>query len=349
MSVFIVGEIGINHNGKLENALSLINVAYWAGFDAVKFQKRNPELYPERPYESKIIGTCTYREHKRALELSDTDYRLIDDYCAGEGVPVDCGPEVRCELCNTEILEGVIPGIYDGWRFLGKRGVFCGDCMKHVTGNAVDWFASCFDKESVDFIAQFNPSYWKIASPCMLDLDLVRYIARQDGHIIMSTGMSTEEEVLRAVSVVLSRHIAHNYDGYKFEDIPTEAIRPALWQITLLHCCSEYPTPIDHVNLNYIEKLRGIIDGLGISVGYSSHDGGVPLSVAAVALGAEVIEVHITLDRAMPGSDHAASLEREEMERLVRHIRAVEIALGSNEKQFYEGERKIRVKVQKTK
>ena len=274
MRVQVIGEIGICHNGNVENVLKLIDQAKWAGFDAVKFQKRNPELYPERPYNSPLFGEMSYREHKRRLELSESDYRRIDAYCKEAGI---------------------------------------------------EWFASCFDKESVDFIAQFKPKYWKIASPGMLDDDLVEYIGKQPGTIIMSTGMSLEDEVDIAIYLLHDRRA----------------------DLVLLHCCSEYPTPNHHLNLRGITRYVDQVRLTPIRVGYSSHDGGVPCSVAAVALCAEVIEVHITLDRAMKGSDHAASLEREEMERLVRHIRAVEVAMGSYDKQFYEGERKIREKVSK--
>ncbi len=280
MAVMIVAEIGIAHNGNVETALQLIDMARACGFDAVKFQKRNPERYPEKPYMSPHIGQCTYREHKRAQELSEDDYNDINHYCL--------------DLPDQQ---------------------------------GIEWFASCFDEESVDFIAKYNPAYWKIASPVMAeDLDLVRYIGRQPGHIIMSTGMSTQDEVDAAV------HILHS----DFDKKDSE--------ITLLHCCSEYPTPNEHANLCYLRLLKL---HYGCRVGYSSHDAGVPLCVAAVALGAEVIEVHITLDRTMPGSDHAASLEKTSMERLVRHIRAVEQALGSTEKQFYDGEKAIREKVRK--
>lgn len=272
MAVFIVADAGINHQGNIDIAIELIDLARWAGFDAVKFQKRNPERYPETPYLSPILGETTYREHKRALELSEADYQHIINFC------------------------------YDA---------------------KFQWFASCFDKESVDFIARAHPKYWKIPSPCILDLDLVRYFAQQNGFIIMSTGMSTIEEMNAAIAALVH---------YKTYD-----------EIALLHCCSEYPTPPEHINLRVIEWLKRTYP---CKIGYSSHDAGVPASVAAVGMGAEIIEVHITLDRTMPGSDHSASLEREEMERLVRHIRAVDTALGTDVKQFYEGERKIRKKVQ---
>ena len=268
----IVGDIGGNHNANLGNAMALISNAYKAGFDAVKFQKRNPENYPETPYESQLFGTTTYREHKRQLEFDYEQYKIIDGWC--------------------------------------KKG-------------PIDWFASCFDIESVDFIKQFAPEYWKIASPSIQNLELVQYIGMQKGKVFMSTGMSTIYEVDKAVDALLSWKDRQD--------------------ITILHCCSEYPTSADHINL---ENIPMYADRYRLSVGYSSHDAGVPASVGAVLLGASVIEVHITLDRAMPGSDHAASLEYRGMETLVNHIRFIEKAKGDKEKHFYEGEKKIRKKVQ---
>ena len=271
MEVTIIGEIGINHNGNLDTALKLIDQAKWAGFDAVKFQKRNPDYYSDDLYDSPLFGRVPYREHKRRLELSYNDYIAIDAHC---------------------ILEGI------------------------------DWFASCFDKESVDFIAQFKPDYWKIASPSFLDHELVEYIACQEGFVIASTGMCTWQEMNDSVEV-LSR--VRRYDEF-----------------ALLHCCSQYPTPPEHVNLNFLQTMATFYP---CKVGYSSHDAGVPTPAASVLYGAEIVEVHITLSRAMPGSDHGVSLEREEMERLVRHIRNNELIQGSFEKQFYDEEKRIRAKV----
>lgn len=280
--VFIVGEIGINHNGDVNKAIELIRLAKNIGFDAVKFQKRNPELYPDRPYNSPLFGEVTYKEHKRLLELSQSDYEQIDQVCLQEGI---------------------------------------------------EWFASCFDIESVDFIKQFNPKYWKIASPCITNIGLIRYIAKQTGKVIISTGMSTIGEVSNAVyEFRLAKDPEFDISDHSFSRY-----------LALLHCCSEYPCPVDHVNLNMILTLKAMFPYLDI--GYSSHDATVAIPVSAVAMGASIIEVHITADRSQRGSDHAASLEHRGMETLVRHIRAVEKALGSCEKQFYPEEQKIRDKV----
>lgn len=281
---FIIGEIGINHNGKVENAIELMELAKRAGFDAVKFQKRNPELYPDRPYDSPIFGETTYREHKRGLELSYKDYVAIDDAS----------------------------------RFFG-----------------IEWFASCFDKESVDFISQFKPKYWKIPSPVITDLELIDYFARQDGTMIISTGMCDFNEMDIAICTLRLRML--QYRKVLAEDIAKSVI--------VLHCCSEYPCPIAHVNLKMIKTLKNLHHG----VGYSSHDATVTIPVAAVCMGAEIIEVHITKNRSLKGSDHAVSLEWVGMETLVRRIRDIEIASGDGIKQFYPEEQRIREKVRQAK
>ncbi len=271
----IVGDIGGNHNADINNAFKLIDNAKKAGFDFVKFQKRNPELYPERPYDSPVFGQTTYREHKRRLELSADDYRRINLYC------------------NDAKMR---------------------------------WFASPFDLDSVAFLEQFDMPHWKIASPCALNLELVEAVAKQSGRVIISTGMQYPMETEVAISTL--RRLKSDS------------------QITILHCCSEYPTPLEHVNLRMIEKYRRKY--IPIRIGYSSHDAGVVVPVAAATMGAEMIEVHITLDRAMPGSDHAASLEYMGMSALVSHIRAVETAKGDGIKEVYPGEVKIREKVLQT-
>lgn len=265
MSTLIVAEIGINHNGKVELALELIRYAKMYGFDAVKFQKRNPELYPETPKRSAILGDCTYREHKRALELSYADYVRIDEYCRGLNI---------------------------------------------------DWFASCFDTDSVDFMKDFNVPYWKIASCSITDLELVEYIGEQEGYVIMSTGMSIIQEV----------------------DLAYKTLRKAReGGVAILHCCGEYPTPIDHANLLLLSYYQRRYPEA--KIGYSDHTATVAIPAASVLLGAEIVEVHVTLDRAMPGSDQSASVGLKGMETLVRHIRAFEKAAGHPTKHFYPEEK----------
>lgn len=283
--VMIIGDVGINHNGKVANAIELIRLAKKAGFDAVKFQKRTPELYPEKPYNSPLFGEVSYREHKKRLELSFDDYWEIHNCCKEEDI---------------------------------------------------EWLASCFDMASVEFISKFNRKLWKIASPSITDLELVKAIAMQDGYTIMSTGMSNLHEVIEAVSAFKQA-----------KELSLKFLNPSdidfVNDLGILHCCSEYPTPLAHINLSYIIKLQHIFKYHRI--GYSSHDATVVMPVCAVALGATIIEVHITANRSQLGSDHSASLEYVGMETLVRHIRSVEQAIGDGRKHLWEGEQKIRDKV----
>lgn len=269
-----VAEIGINHQGDLDKAWSLIARAKDAGFDFVKFQKRNPDRYPERPYESPVFGDTTYREHKRQLEFSLSEYEQIEWFCKDEDIP---------------------------------------------------WTASPFDFESVDFLEYFDVPFYKIASPVTLNLPLVEYIAQQGKPVLMSTGMASMDEIHMAVTI-LATHLDRS-------------------EITLLHCNSEYPTPLDHVNLAFIPVLKDAFKEQIGSVGYSSHDGGVAIPVQAVGYGAEWIEVHVTEDRRQKGSDHACSLEMSGMRTLVTHVRDCAIARGSGAKIVYPGELEIKEKV----
>lgn len=173
------------------------------------------------------------------------------------------------------------------------------------------WFASCWDEGSVDFIEQFDPPAYKIASASLTDDNLLRYHRRTGRPIIMSTGMSTLEQIDHAVEVV----------GKK--------------ALVLMHCTSTYPSKPEELNLRGIQSLR---ERYGVPVGYSGHEIGLSTSLAAVALGACAVERHITLDRAMWGSDQAASVEPHGISRLVRDIRVVERALGDGAKRLYESE-----------
>lgn len=271
-----IADIGINHSGQIEKALTLITLAHQAGFTYVKFQKRNPDRYPERPYNSPVFGETTYREHKRGLEFKRADYDRIDAHCRALGI---------------------------------------------------EWTASPFDFESVDFLESYNPPFIKIASPVTLNLALVEYIAGKKREVVMSTGMCKLKDIRAAVDILR-------------EHLPS-------YKIHLLHCNSEYPTPVDHVNLMMIDWLRGRLGGIK-SVGYSSHDGGVAIPVQSVAYGAKWVEVHITEDRMQPGSDHKASLEFLGMLALNSHIKAVEKAAGSCQDVIYPGEEKIRDKVKQS-
>jgi N-acetylneuraminate synthase len=266
--VFMVAEIGINHNGNIDFAKQLIDVAVSAGCDAVKFQKRTIEdVYTKEeldaPRESPW-GT-TNREQKNGLEFDDTEYSEIDLYC--------------------------------------KR--------KHIM-----WFASCWDKKSVDFIDTYNPPCYKIASPLITNHDLLAYTCKKKKPIILSTGMSTMQQIHDAVDVV-----------NKFTD-----------QLILLHCTSTYPSALAELNLNVIQTLKKMYK---YPIGYSGHEVGISSSIVAGVLGAVLIERHITLDRSMYGSDQASSLEPRGVELLVSNIRELPIILGDGTKKVYDSEKPI--------
>ena len=256
---YVVAEIGINHNGDLELAKRLIDVAVSAGCEAVKFQKRTVEVVYSaeelaRPRESPF-GT-TNGELKRALEFGTQQYREIDAHCK-------------------------------------KKGIV--------------WFASPWDEASVDFLEQFDVPCHKVASASLTDDQLLRRMRATKKPIILSTGMSTMAQVDHAVEV-LGRE-----------------------NLIILHATSTYPASYDELNLRVIPVLA---KRFGVPVGYSGHETGIASSVASVVLGARMVERHLTLDRAMWGSDQAASLEPNGIQRLLRDIRLIETSLGDGEKRL---------------
>lgn len=263
--VYVIGEIGINHNGDLRNALALIDQAKAAGMDAVKFQKRTPEVCTPRDQwdieRDTPWGRMTYIEYRRRVEFDVEQYRQIDEYCREVGI---------------------------------------------------DWFASPWDTESVDFLGAFNPPAFKVASASLTDDALLRAMRATGRTVILSTGMSTPEQIRHAVEVLGSRNIV------------------------LLHATSTYPAPAEQLNLRVINTLQA--EYPNVPIGYSGHEVGLQTTLCAVALGACMVERHITLDRAMWGSDQSASVEPEGMRRLVRDIRVIEEALGDGVKQIYPGE-----------
>lgn len=276
--VFIIAEIGLNHNGSAELARRLIDVAVNAGCDAVKFQKRSPRAMLTREfYESPYTNGGhsfgpTYGAHREALELSEDVYRQLKEYC-------------------------------------DRRGIL--------------FFASAWDEGSADFLARLDVPLFKIGSPDLTNLPLCEHIAKMGKPIILSTGMSEMREVERAVETIL-----------RFND-----------QLILMHCVSIYPTPVEHVNLGC---MRDLAERFGLPVGYSGHEHGIAIPVAAVAMGACAIEKHITLCRVLRGGDHKFSLEPDEVHALVRSIRAVEQALPSREKTVHPLELPARQKLAKS-
>jgi N-acetylneuraminate synthase len=183
------------------------------------------------------------------------------------------------------------------------------------------WFASCWDKVSVDFIYQFKPPLYKIASPCLINDELLRYTTSKKIPIILSTGMSTEKQISHAINVIGRRNI-----------------------INIMHCTSCYPTKPEELNLSYILKLK---ENFGLEVGYSNHNPEIIFCLAAVALGAKVLEFHITLDRAMWGVDQTSSLEPQEAGLLIKYIREIEKSLGEGIKKIYNRELTISKKLKK--
>jgi len=263
--VFITGEIGINHNGELANAFALIDQAAAAGCDAVKFQKRTPEICTPRDQwdveRDTPWGRMTYIDYRHRVEFGEDDYRAID---------------------------------------------------AHAKERGIAWFASPWDVESVDFLEQFDVPAHKVASASLTDDDLLRRLRATGRTVILSTGMSTPKQIRHAVEVLGSENIV------------------------LLHATSTYPAKPTELNLRMIHTLQSEFPN--VPIGYSGHETGLQTTVAAVALGAVFVERHITLDRALWGSDQAASVEPPGLQRLVRDIRIISESLGDGVKQVYEGE-----------
>lgn len=262
----IITEIGINHNGDINIAKKLIDVAAFAGCDAVKFQKRTIDVvytkellnsYRESPWGE------TQRAQKEGLEFGKKEYDEIDRYCTEKGI---------------------------------------------------EWYASSWDIDSQLFLRKYNLRHNKIASAMLTNVKLLETVAEEKKYTFISTGMSTMAEIEKAVDI------------FRKHNCPFE----------LMHCNSSYPMKNEEANLRCIITLR---EKFGCNVGYSGHETGLQISIAAVTLGATSLERHITLDRAMYGSDQAASLEPQGLLRLVRDVRVIEQALGDGVKCVYEGEK----------
>ena len=262
---YVIAEIGLNHNGDVEIAKRLIDVAADAGAQAVKFQKRTPEI--STPEHMRDVprdtpwGTMTYLEYRYRVEFDREQYIEVGD---------------------------------------------------HATMRGLHWFASPWDVPAAEFLEDLGVVAHKVASASVTDHELLRYLASTGKPIILSTGMSTAEEIDAAVDVLGTDHLV------------------------ILHATSTYPLPPEEANLRMITTLGERY--AGVPIGYSGHERGLQISLAAVTLGALVVERHITLDRAMWGSDHAASLEPTGLEHLVRDIRIIEEAMGDGIKRVMPGE-----------
>jgi len=270
--IFIVAELGINHNGDINIAKEIIKKSTDAGVDAVKFQKRSIErVYTKEELDKSRESPfgSTNREQKEGLEFNQEEYDEIDRYCKEIGI---------------------------------------------------EWYASCWDLESVEFIKKYNCKYNKIPSARLNHFELLKEIAKQQKYTFISTGMSLLPEIKLAVDI------------FKYYKCPFE----------LLHCNSSYPCPDEDLNMLMIPELRSIFH---CKVGYSGHSPGITDAVIAAVLGATSIEKHVTLDRTIYGTDQPASLEIHGLIKVVEYIRYIEKALGDGVKKITELENKVRQKL----
>ncbi len=272
--VFVIAEIGINHNGSLDNALKLIDGAKSAGCDAVKFQKRTPELCV--PKDQWLIeretpwGRMTYIDYRHRVEFSNDEYKIIDAYCKEKNIM---------------------------------------------------WLASCWDELSVDFMEQFNPPFYKAGSASLTDINLLKKKKSTGRPLMISTGMSTIDEIKKAVDIIGTDNLM------------------------IAHSTSTYPCKLEELNIKVITTLKEMYPE--VPIGYSGHETGLAPTWAAVSLGATFVERHITLDRAMWGTDQAASVEVVGFQRLVENIRDIEVSLGDGVKKLYESELAPRKKLRR--
>lgn len=261
---YVVAEIGINHNGDIEIAKRLMDASKHAGVDAVKFQKRTPELCvpPEQRGQMRETpwGYITYLDYRYKVEFDADQYAEIDRYAKEIGI---------------------------------------------------HWFASVWDEPSVDFMEQYDPIAYKVPSASLTDHDLLRRLRASGRPVILSTGMSREDQIRKAVPLL------------------------DMEKLVICHTTSAYPCDPEELNLRMIHTLQ---QEYPCPIGYSGHEVGLIPSVVAVGLGACMVERHITLDRAMWGSDQAASVEPSGFERLVKYIRVTEASLGDGVKKVYDSE-----------
>ena len=274
---YIIAEIGINHNADMEIAKRLIDIAKSSGCDAVKFQKRNPDVCV--PEHQKTVmrdtpwGRMSYLDDKYKVEFNKSDYDEIDLYCKSKDI---------------------------------------------------DWSASPWDIDSLNFLNEYDIPFIKIPSALLTDLELIKESAKKSKELIISTGMSTLDEVDEAVKTIKNANSNCKY--------------------SILHCNSSYPAPIEDLNLKCIETLQKRYQ---CKVGYSGHEFGLTTTIASICMGATIIERHITLDRTMWGTDQMCSVEPQGLIKLVRGIKELNIALGDGEKKVTANEVEIRKKLRK--
>lgn len=284
--VFVIAEAGVNHDGSLEKALQLVEVAAEAGADAVKFQTfRTEEVVTtdaeKADYQKRQTGGGSQFEMIQALELDDADHRRIAAHCA------DCG---------------------------------------------IEFMSTPFSAWGLGLLVDLGIKRLKVASGEVPNLPLLRSFAAQRLPVILSTGMSTLPEVERAIDWIRSEWARIDYT-------------PSPYDLIVLHCTSDYPAEPESANLRAMDTMA---EAFGLPVGYSDHTLGDAISLAAVARGACVIEKHFTLDRTLPGPDHAASLDPAELKRMVASIRSIEVALGHGRKEPHESEWRTRELVRRS-
>lgn len=264
MSVFVIAEAGVNHNGSLKRAKEMVIKAREAGADAIKFQTFKSE---------KLVSTFA---EKAAYQIENT------------------GSADESQLEMVKKLELSFDDFRELQAFSKEKGI--------------QFLSTPFDLESIDFLNQLEMPFWKLPSGEVTNYPYLVKIAQTHKDIVMSTGMCTLDEISEALAV-----LRENGAG----------------KIALLHCNTEYPTPMEDVNLKAMESLRKAFDA---PIGYSDHTKGIEVPIAAVAIGAMIIEKHFTLDRNMEGPDHKASLEPSELKAMVQAIRNIEKAIGTGDK-----------------
>ena len=271
MSVFVIAEAGVNHNGSLELAKKLVDAAKDAGADCVKFQ-----TFVSKNIVSKNAIKAEYQKQQTEPQESQQDMLK------------------KLELSFDEFVE----------------------LNEYCKSKSIEFMSTAFDFESIDFLDGLEMGTWKIPSGDITNLPYLIKIANLNKPVILSTGMSTMEDIRSAIKALKENGAA---------------------ELTVLHCTTEYPTPFEDVNLRAMNTIK---EEFGVKVGYSDHTKGIEVPIAAVAIGATVIEKHFTLDRNMEGPDHKASLEPNELKAMVDSIRHIELALGNGMKQPAESEKK---------
>ena len=263
---YFIAEIGINHNGDMKTAMKLIEAAKLAGCNAVKFQKRTPEIcVPKNQWQvvrDTPWGKMTYIKYKKKIEFNLSQYKKLKKYA---------------DKLN------------------------------------IDFVVSCWDQEAVNFMQKIKTPFYKIASACITDIGLLKLLKKTNKPLIMSTGMSTEAQINKCAKLLGEKNLC------------------------IMHCTSSYPSRTDELNLNYIKKLKNKYTKSVI--GYSGHETNLSSTIAAVVLGAKIIERHITLDRSMWGTDQKSSIEPLGLARLIRDIKIVTDSMGDGIKKIYKTEK----------